>query len=109
MTRLVFLAGPYKGDVDANVQVAEWYSRMIASYHRGWFAVNSHSMTHHLADLDASLRDYFLDSTRELMGRCDAMMLLPGWYNSEGATAEKAEAERMCMPVLTDFWELDKL
>lgn len=37
--------------------------------------------------------------TLELLRRCDAIILVPGWEGSKGVTAEIAEAKRLDIPV----------
>jgi hypothetical protein len=45
---------------------------------------------------------FWLDATMELLRRCDAIALHKRWRKSSGSKAEKAEAERMNLPVF-DF------
>ncbi len=61
-------------------------------------------------NMDFSLPDlgdqYWLDATMELLRRCDAVVLAPGWQYSEGTKLEIAEAERLKIPVFMTEYEL---
>lgn len=43
--------------------------------------------------------DVWLDGDIELMRRCDAVLMVPGWERSSGARAEKEIAENEGIPV----------
>ncbi len=43
--------------------------------------------------------EFWYEGTRELLRRCDAMILVPGWEGSKGVTGEIAEAEALNIPV----------
>lgn len=45
--------------------------------------------------------EFWLQGTLELMCRCDAVYLCPGWKNSQGSLGEKHEADRRGIPVFT--------
>lgn len=47
----------------------------------------------------AATDEQFLAGTLELMRRCDAVILVPGWSTSEGTKAEIAEAMRIGLPM----------
>lgn len=47
----------------------------------------------------------FLDGTMELLRRCDLVVMLPNWRESQGAIAERQEALRLGIPVYD--WETD--
>lgn len=50
--------------------------------------------------MDGVCEDYiFLQGDLELLRRCDAVLLIPGWETSAGAKAEKILAEELDMPV----------
>lgn len=42
---------------------------------------------------------FWLEGTLELLRRCDAVLLVPGWEKSSGTRAEIEEAERLGIPV----------
>jgi hypothetical protein len=43
--------------------------------------------------------EVWLEGDLELMRRCDAVLLVPGWKQSSGTVAEVTEARRMGLPV----------
>lgn len=98
---VLYLSGPYAAaygrSVDANVAVAARFA--VAAWRAGWAALCPHLNTwgfEHFADL--SHRDWvtgdlaFLE--RMTPGR-DAVLMLPHWEQSAGATLERAMA-RLC-------------
>ncbi len=51
--------------------------------------------------------DFFIDGTKELMRRCDAVLIqTENWETSTGTKGEIEEANRLGIPV---FWELGEL
>lgn len=97
----VYVAGPYRGKsraaVELNIQVARKVGMLAAI--KGWSPVIPHSNTAHLDECCDLPDQFWLDSTMELMRRCDAVVLCPGWQHSSGTLAEVAEAERRGIPV----------
>ncbi len=45
----------------------------------------------------------FQDVSLEFVSACDAMIMLPGWEESRGARREKELAEKMHIPVFTNW------
>lgn len=102
--RLVYLAGPYRAatvwGTHQNIQTALRIGAEIVAKFPGWYPVIPHANT---AYMDGVARDqYFLDGAMELMRRCDAVLVMPGWASSKGSIAEIAEAERLGLPVA--YW-----
>jgi hypothetical protein len=56
------------------------------------------------------IQDYqwWCDAYIQLMRRCDAVFMTPGWEKSNGATAELTEALRLGMPVFYHLTELKR-
>jgi hypothetical protein len=50
--------------------------------------------------------DYF-ENNLEILKRCDAIALVPGWETSEGTRKEILEARKNNIPVLYDFDEIN--
>ena len=73
----------------------------------GWFPVIPHANTAHMElDLPELGDDFWLRGTMEMMERCDAVVLVPGWESSAGTKAEIARADALRIPV---FRTLDTL
>lgn len=72
----------------------------LAAARLGWYPVIPHSNTSHLDHYAPELGDdYWLRGTLELMTRCDALVLVPGWEISEGAQAEIRRADELRIPI----------
>lgn len=97
---LLYVAGPYRAEtregVELNIQIAKGVGLLAAK--KGWAPVIPHMNTAHLDAIAPSLGDQFwLDATMELMVRCDAILLLPGWSRSSGTRAEYERAMSLSM------------
>ena len=95
---LVYIAGPYRGDVVGNTSRALAVARDV--FVLGGFAIVSHVLSTSNGDVrDAA---FWLAGTVEVMRRCDAVVVCPGWEQSQGTRAEIDEAVRLGIPVF--FW-----
>ena len=80
-------------------------ARVIGARDDAEFAVLCpHTMNAHFDGLACD--DYFLRSTLEMMRRCDAVLMVPGWRASKGAMAERDEAIKLGIPVFEDLGDL---
>ena len=97
---VVYLAGPYSGGVAANIAAARAVA--IEVWRRGHIALCPHLNTAHFEDdLPRFTHADWLRGDRELLCRCDAILLLPGWDHSPGAIEEHAVARAVGIPVVT--------
>jgi hypothetical protein len=107
--KTVYVAGPYRGEtrdaVELNISVARAVGLLAAR--KGWAPVIPHCNTSLFDFVTSDLPDEFwLGATLELMRRCDAVVLIPGWQRSTGTLAEIAEAERLGMSVFKSEFDL---
>src|SRR5574337_1733709 len=96
---IIYIAGKFRGttpwDVECNIREAEFWGLFVAQH--GGIPLIPHTMFRHF---DGSLPDEFwLSATMDLLRRCDALYLIPNWTESRGAIAERAEAERLNLPI----------
>lgn len=102
ITPVIYVAGPYRARtrqaVEFNIQAARAVGLLCCR--KGWSPIIPHSNTSHLDAMDPSIGDEFwLASTMELLRRCDAVVLVPGWERSQGTRDEIIEAEKLGIPV----------
>lgn len=95
----VYIAGPYRGktawEVEQNIRRAEEVAFKVAEC--GHVPVCPHSMYRYF---NGELTDQFwLDGTISLLSRCDVMVVLSGYENSEGTKEEIAFAQEHGIPV----------
>lgn len=109
MQPLIYVAGPYRAAtreaIASNIEAARLVG--ISAAERGWFPVIPHANTAHMElDLPELGDDFWLRGTMEMMERCDAVVLVPGWENSAGTKGEMARADARRIPI---FRTLDTL
>jgi hypothetical protein len=98
--KVAYIAGKYRAQTEwelvQNIRLAEHYALKYAAL--GYAVVCPHKNSAHFG---GTLPDqYWLDSTMELLRRCDVVVMIPGWRRSEGALAEHAEAVRLSKHVI---------
>jgi hypothetical protein len=98
--RLVYIVGPYRAETrweeEQNVRRAEEVAYGVAQ--AGAYPVCPHSATRPYF-ADAQPGAFWIAATLEMMRRCDAVCMVAGWKKSDGARVERAEAERLGLPV----------
>jgi len=104
MTPLLYVAGPYRAAtraaIAANIERARQVGILAARL--GWYPVIPHCNTAHM-ELDADNGDdFWLAGTLEMMTRCDAVVLVPGWETSAGTAGEIAKADQIGLTVFRD-------
>lgn len=101
MHPLIYVAGKYRAAtreaVAANIEAARQVG--IEAARLGWYPVIPHANTGHMEDDLQHADQFWLAGTLELMTRCDAVVLVPGWETSEGTRGEIAKADQLQIPV----------
>lgn len=100
---IIYLAGPIrpKGDQTLEGNVAKAKSIALELWKAGYTVISPHANS----DLPIALADKELDSSRwlagdlEIIARCDVIVVLPNWEQSEGTKKEIAFAEGRDIPV----------
>ena len=93
--RLIYIAGKYRSETINGVFENIMHSRRegLKLWHEGWAVISPHCNSMFMdGDNDASL---FLEGDAEILRRCDAIYMLSGWQESEGASFEHRIATQM--------------
>ena len=93
---LVYVAGKYSGDIDANIQAARDVA--IDLWRHGLSVICPHLNTAHF-EVDGIGWEDYLDGDEEMVLRCDAIVMLPNWEQSKGATREHEFAKSNGVPI----------
>lgn len=96
--KVVYIAGPFRAPthwgVVANVRRAERWA--LELWRMGFAVICTHLNS---ANFEGACPDRtFLDGDLELLSRCDAVFLVPGWQESSGSMVESERAERLGIP-----------
>jgi len=92
---LVYIVGPYRAPTPEGVQdnirrAREWAAAVAEA---GYMPVCPHALTVGMDRLQPD--EFWLAGTLELMRRCDAVLLTPGWNRSAGSRSEATEARTL--------------
>lgn len=97
--KVFYIAGPYRADTERgvveNIRAAESVS--IEVWEAGHIALCPHLNSRLMGGICDD--EVFLDGAIELMKRCDAVVLVPGWGKSKGTIAEIEIAIKSNMPI----------
>lgn len=102
---LAYVAGAYTGDtpfqIDHHIQGAEHVAQLVCK--RGWYALTPHKNSAQFERMVPNLSaEFWLKGTMEMMERCKAVVLVPGWQASKGTLAEVRRATELGIPVFQD-------
>lgn len=101
--KLVYVAGPFRGRVAQNVKTAEQNAARLALHNIGFICPHSNGIPHD--KLNISDR-YWLESTMEILRRCDAVLVVGAWAESEGTIGEIREAKRLGKKIFFHWTEV---
>ncbi len=104
--RVIYVAGRYSAPTEAqvkeNIAIAEKYAQKI--WKAGHAAICPHLNTAHWGNL--LTHDQFIAGDLEIIKRCDAVYLIPGWEHSKGARQENAFAVNRRIPTFNTMTTL---
>lgn len=112
---VVYIAGPFRasnpdtGKSDAwgvHCNVIRAMQAALEVWKHGAVALCPHSNTMFFQDAHGVQDKVWLDGDIELLRRCDAVFMVPGWQISSGATAEKKFAEDLGLSVFESLEDL---
>lgn len=106
--RLIYIAGPFRGasawDIEQNIRRAEESGLEVARL--GAMPIVPHAMTRYWHGVAGVPESFWLRGTIEMLRRADAVLLIAEWRASRGSVAERAEAERLGIPVFESACDL---
>ena len=86
-----YIAGKFSGDVENNIKAAvEWG---VWANSKGAFPVIPHSNTSDPRFEKQQPYEFWITATSWLLTKCDAVLFIPGWSQSDGAIQEYFLAE----------------
>lgn len=94
---LLYVAGPYSGDVDTNILNARKVA--IALWEKGHAVICPHLNSIHMEQDCKATYDDFLRGDFKIIARCDGLVMTPDWQASKGACAEHVYASSLHMPI----------
>lgn len=104
--KVVYVAGKFRGptawEIEQNIRRAETVGMEVAKLGAAPLIPHANTRFFHGTLTD----EFWLDATMAMLGRCDAVILVPQWKESSGARAEVEEAKRRHLPV---FEHIDHL
>lgn len=97
--KVAYIAGPYRAEtisgVRENIEAARWVAEEY--WRRGFAVVCPHLNS---AFMDGVVPDAaFIEGDLCIIGRCDLVVMAPGWQDSAGARREREVAEALRIPV----------
>lgn len=97
--KVVYIAGPFRAvnawEIEQNIRRAEQLALTI--WRMGAAVICPHTNTRFFQG--AAPDHVWLLGDLEILRRCDAVMMAPGWEHSEGAQAEREYAAQHKIPV----------
>lgn len=106
MMKVVYIAGPFRADsawqIENNVRRAEELSYHVWAAGAAAFCPHTNTRYFHGSLPD----DAFIQGTLAMLGKCDAMLVVPDYLHSEGTKGEIEFAQLNHIPV---FYGLDEL
>ena len=95
---LIYISGPYTtGDIDVNIQRARKVA--IDLWEMGHSVICPHLNTYRFeVDCKATYEQY-IKGDLEMISRVDALVMLPGWGGSRGASVEWNHAKELGIPI----------
>jgi hypothetical protein len=94
---LIYLAGKYSGDIAENIQRAREVA--IELWQKGYAVICPHLNTANFEEDCKCAYDDYIKGDLQIVSRVDAVVLLPGWQDSNGAKLEAVHAKQHGIPV----------
>jgi len=104
--KLIYVAGPFRAPNSWGIQenVMRAMALALKVWQAGHVAICPHANT--MFFQGAIPDDWWLTGDLVILNRCDAVMMVVGWEESEGARGEETKAYRMNIPVFYRWEDL---
>lgn len=98
--KIIFIAGPFRGDgsVETKKRNIEVARKFVHLFIRNSIPFYSPHLNIDQEAINVPNEDLSLDLNAEILKRCDALAVLPGWENSQGTKNEIIHAKEHSMP-----------
>lgn len=106
---IIYVAGPYRAPswngVWDNIMRARAAAREL--WTKGWAVICPHANSIFMDGPEVPTGS-FLAGDLEILRRCDAVLMLPGWEQSEGSRGEHALAELLTIAIYYDIQDVPR-
>ena len=94
---LVFVSGKYSGDIEDNIAFAKTFAENL--WDNGYTAICPHLNTAKFNEEGKTKWHDYLAGDIVILERCDALLALPNWKESDGSQVEIEKAYGLDIPV----------
>src|SRR3990167_5052970 len=101
---IVYISGSYSGEISNNIQKAR--ETAIKVWETGYTAFCPHLNTIHFENDCKCVYEDYIAGDIEIINRCNALLMVEGWEQSEGANTEHDYAKGYGLPI---FYSIDEL
>ena len=103
MEKIIFIAGPVRGDgtLDSqkkNIEEARKYIRILIENNIPYYSPHL-NIDQEVISMDKGLSQFSWDMNAEFLRRSQALAALPGWESSSGTKQEIENARKINLPV----------
>lgn len=103
---VIYVAGPFRGPnawaIEQNIRRAE--ALALEAWQAGFAVICPHTNTRFFQGTAPD--EVWLIGDLDLVARCDAVLMVPGWQQSCGATGERGHATTLGIPVFETLEDL---
>jgi len=108
--KTIYISGPMKNMTDGNMDAFDKAEKQLAKL--GYDLLNPHKIGEELnlrffeMGKVPTYEDYLKEDIIQMLAKCDALLVLPGWRNSKGSKLEIANALACGLDVFFDISDL---
>ena len=108
--KTIYISGPIKNMTDGNLKAFDKAEKQLKEM--GYETLNPHKIGEELnirffeMGKVPEYEDYLKEDIIQMLAKCDALLVLPGWRNSKGSKLEIANALACGLDVFFDISDL---